>query len=217
MMEKLKIKDNMLQYTKDINNEDILLDSNGQQVMMEWEKPYMEACIDFLQPKGDVLEIGFGMGYSATQIQKYNPKSYTIVECDPLVIERCKQWAKDYDNVTIVEGMWQNVLCTENLGKYDEVFFDDFPNNQSRFCTSIANRFYLFMDFLKMFHLNPNAKVSAYLSTDDSMLNDEYFCSKLLSTGEWRYEEKCIKTEVSNIQEYHTSDDSAYIPLLTLL
>ena len=47
----------MLTYTKDKNNEDILLDSNNEQVMMEWEKPYMEACIDKLQPKGDVLEI----------------------------------------------------------------------------------------------------------------------------------------------------------------
>ena len=81
----------MLKYTNDELGKDILIDSNGEQVMMEWEKPYMEACIDFLKPKGDVLEIGFGMGYSATQIQKYNPKSYTIVECDPIVIEKCKE------------------------------------------------------------------------------------------------------------------------------
>ena len=102
------------QYKIDRNNKEILLQDNKHQVMMEWEKPYMEACIDKLQPKGDVLEIGFGMGYSATQIQKYKPKSHTIIEMDPLVIKRLKKWAKDYDNIIIVEGTWQEKI--NNLG-----------------------------------------------------------------------------------------------------
>ena len=63
-----------LDYYEDEFGNEILMEYDGSwnyQVMMEWEKPYMEACIDELHPKGDVLEIGFGMGYSATQIQKY--------------------------------------------------------------------------------------------------------------------------------------------------
>ena len=100
----------MLTYTKDKNKEEILLDENNAQVMMAWEKPYMEACIDVLQPNGNVLEIGFGMGYSATQIQKYNPKSHTIIEMDPVVIKRLKKWAKNYNNIIIVEGIWQKEL-----------------------------------------------------------------------------------------------------------
>ena len=126
----------MLTYTKDKNKEEILLDNNNEQVMMEWEKPYMEACIDFLQPKGNVLEIGFGMGYSATAIQKYNPKSYTIIECDPIVIKKCKEWAKNYNNITIIEAKWQEVICTDRLKIYDEIFFDDFPDN-TKILTSI--------------------------------------------------------------------------------
>ena len=62
------------EYKIDKYGKEILLQDGKHQVMMEWEKPYMEACIDKLQPKGDVLEIGFGMGYSATAIQKYKPK-----------------------------------------------------------------------------------------------------------------------------------------------
>ena len=58
-----------LEYTKDKNGQDVLLDTNNFQVMMEWEKPYMEACVDMLKPKGHVLEIGFGFGYSADQFQ----------------------------------------------------------------------------------------------------------------------------------------------------
>ena len=57
----------MLTYTKDKNGQDILLDNNGIQIMMEWEMPLMQAHIDELKPKGNVLEIGFGLGYSAKQ------------------------------------------------------------------------------------------------------------------------------------------------------
>ena len=79
------------EYKIDKYGKEILLQDGKHQVMMEWEKPYMEACIDKLQPKGDVLEIGFGMGYSATAIQKNKPKSHTIIEMDPIVIKKLKK------------------------------------------------------------------------------------------------------------------------------
>ena len=33
-------------YKIDENKQEVLLSDQDQQVMMEWEKPYMEACID---------------------------------------------------------------------------------------------------------------------------------------------------------------------------
>ena len=69
-------------YYKDENNQEILLSNTNQQIMMEWEKPYMEASIDILKPTGDVLEIGFGLGYSANAIQKYDINMHTIIETD---------------------------------------------------------------------------------------------------------------------------------------
>ncbi len=77
-------------------DEDIIISNVGGQVMMKWEKPYMEASIDILNPRGDVLEIGFGFGYSATQIMKYKPKSYTIIECDPHIIQNINRWRDKY-------------------------------------------------------------------------------------------------------------------------
>ena len=67
-----------LTYTKGVDNKDILVGDEQYQVMMEWEKPYMEALVDRLQPSGDVLEIGFGLGYSADAIQKYDINTHTI-------------------------------------------------------------------------------------------------------------------------------------------
>tara|TARA_R100000458_G_C8252317_1_gene229011 strand:+ start:755 stop:1393 length:639 start_codon:yes stop_codon:yes gene_type:complete len=208
----------MLTYTKDKNNEDILLDSNNEQVMMEWEKSYMEACIEKLQPRGDVLEIGFGMGYSATAIQKYNPKSYTIVECDPVVIKKCKLWAKDYSNINIIESRWQDVICTSRLNNYDEIFFDDFPNNVKKLqgveLFQVSSRIHIFIELLRQYHLNPGAKISAYICKDGSLFNDQLWKSKYIDNPCWEYDEKIITTEVSNIQKYHNSDNKAIIPLL---
>lgn len=111
-------------YSKDEFGKEILLRNGELQVMMEWEKPYMEACIDTLKPFGDVLEIGFGLGYAATRIQKYPIRSHTIIESDPAVIEKAKQWAKKYPNIKIVEGMWQEVITSLDI--YDSIFFDDY-------------------------------------------------------------------------------------------
>ena len=51
------------EYTKDENGKELLtITEKKDNIMMEWEKPYMEACIKKLNPFGHVLEIGFG-GY----------------------------------------------------------------------------------------------------------------------------------------------------------
>ena len=85
----------MITKAKDIYNKDILLNEKQEQVMMEWEKPYMEECINMLQPCGHVLEIGFGLGYSANQIRKFNVKSHTIIESDDLIYNDLLKWADD--------------------------------------------------------------------------------------------------------------------------
>lgn len=114
-----------MNYTLDEKGEEMLLKEGKFQVMMQWEKPYMEACIDALQPFGDVLEIGFGCGYSASHIQTYFPKSHTIVEFHPEVIQKAKRWASHYTNIHIVEDTWQKALS--QLGVFDAIFFDDYP------------------------------------------------------------------------------------------
>ena len=56
-------------------------------VRMEWEKPYMEALIDALRPRGNVLEVGFDQGYSSAYIQTFNPQSHTIIEADDKLLK----------------------------------------------------------------------------------------------------------------------------------
>ena len=70
-----------------------------------------------------VLEIGFGCGYSAEHIQRCTPRSHTIIECAPSVLERLRPWAATRPSVTVIEGTWQAMLPA--LGVFDCIFFDD--------------------------------------------------------------------------------------------
>lgn len=114
-----------MEFVKDSSGKQMLIKDGKHQVMMEWEKPYMEACIEALQPVGHVLEIGFGCGYSASAIQKFSPKSHTIIEYHPVVASKAREWAQDLKHVTIIEDTWQNAL--DKLGVFDQIFFDDYP------------------------------------------------------------------------------------------
>lgn len=120
--------------TKDENSKDLLLDSTQKhQIMMEWEKPYMEACIQKLLPFGDVLEIGFGFGYSATEIQRFPINSYTIIECDENVYQRALKWKENYNHtINIIFEKWENIYQT--LPKFDCIFFDDYDIETLELC-----------------------------------------------------------------------------------
>lgn len=96
-------------------------------VMMEWEREIMKQHADIISKPGwDVLEIGWGMGISANYIMENNPKSYTIVEKHPQIIEKVKEWMLDKPNVTLIEGDWYNVVDKICEKKYDGILFDSF-------------------------------------------------------------------------------------------
>ena len=93
------------------------------EVMMDWEAPIMSASAAYVcKEGGDILEIGFGMGISATYIQSHTINSHTIIENHPDIIPKAQAWAADKSNVTIVEGSWYDVKDT--LSTYDGLFYD---------------------------------------------------------------------------------------------
>mgnify|MGYP003127327678 FL=1 len=141
-----------------MQNDTILDKDINFQVMMKWEKPYMKKLINNLKPKGDVLEIGFGFGYSADEIQKYDIKSHTIIE--PFLFKEAKKWSKKQKHkVIIIKGYWQEVLNT--LGTFDTIFFDDAPSKKYEDKNNI--RVYEFFYKVLQKHVNKNATMSWYL------------------------------------------------------
>ena len=114
----MDFKDTILTFEDD----KIITDSDAE-VMMSWEAPIMEKSAEYIcQSKGDILEIGFGMGICSDYIQAQEVNSHTIIEIHPQVVEKLKTWAEDKDNVTIVEGDWNSV----ELSTYDGIFIDTY-------------------------------------------------------------------------------------------
>lgn len=163
-------------FSFDRDGEEQLLDVDGRQVMMAWEKPWMEQCVDALEIDGgcDVLEVGFGTGYSAERIQRAGPKSHTIIECSETVLERLHLWAAHRPNVIVVEGTWQERL--PELGVFDRIFFDDYarcgreeeammkcPNPQYiKVYNSMEQHFNGFLKIAFQWHSHEGTRLSGY-------------------------------------------------------
>ena len=114
----MAFKDDILTF-----EDDKITTNDGREVMMSWETPIMEKSAEYIcESKGDILEIGFGMGICSDYIQAQGVNSHTIVEIHPQIIERLKIWASDKNNVIIVEGNWNDV----NLNTYDGIFIDTY-------------------------------------------------------------------------------------------
>ena len=108
----------------EFHNEKIVDTVDGGEVMMDWESDMMKKSAEYIcHNKGDILEVGFGMGISANYIQSNNVKSHTILEIHPQILEKLYIWAKDKPNVTIIEKDWD---MAKELPLYDGILFDTY-------------------------------------------------------------------------------------------
>lgn len=186
-----------------------LYSNKGFPVMLPWEKEYMEYCINMLHPSGDVLEIGFGLGYSANQIQKFPIRSHTIVECSRKVVKESRIWANDQTHpVNIIEGTWQNVLCL--LGKFDTVFFDDCFLTEHPYEHNIAG-FKYFLEQAVRFHSKQTTKIGWYCEDPPPERTERLF--KKLNLQYELTEFKIKKPK--NIEYAKKHKDVMFVPQLT--
>ena len=131
----MAFKDNTLTFS----DTKIVDSSTDFEVMMNWEAPIMEKSAKYIcQSKGDILEIGFGMGICSDYIQAQGVNSHTIVEIHPQIISRLNTWASGKSNVTIIEGDWDSV---SGLSTYDGIFLDTFGDDKlSNFKSFITSK-----------------------------------------------------------------------------
>ena len=104
------------------------LDIGDWQVMEKWEKPVMRKMAQIVAcPDYDILEVGFGMGISASFIQELGCKSHTIIEAHPRVFEQAITWRKNYakNKIHLICGFWEEIA--KSLPKFDSILFDPFP------------------------------------------------------------------------------------------
>ena len=143
----------------------------GQQVMQDWEAPLMKAMADIVtEQQGDVLEVGFGMGISASYIQARCPRSHTIIECNQEVIQAFGEWTERYRgrDIRLMQGRWQDVV--DDLGMFDGVFFDTYPASEAEFEESVINSITFAEGFIPVAAklLRPGGVFSYYTNEIDS-------------------------------------------------
>jgi hypothetical protein len=218
-----------LEYATDDNGNDILRTTDKKhQVMMEWERDYMCACIKQMdiKPGMDVLEIGFGLGYSASAIQEKlkGEGTHTILECNPVVLKQLNKWAKnkEYSKIIPVFGRWQAVL--KNLGKFDRIFFDDYPFESEEYTKNYdpiqlslsLGRFELFVSLCGQDHMRKGGVMGAYayvpFRPGDSTL-------RLFGLRLEQYLYKLDKGTIPSHCKYvcKNQGDQMYIPIITKL
>jgi 16S rRNA A1518/A1519 N6-dimethyltransferase RsmA/KsgA/DIM1 with predicted DNA glycosylase/AP lyase activity len=98
-----------------INDDYIVLKENTRSVVMSKGAKSITEIYSYVvsQNRGDVLDVGFGMGFSANKISKL-ADSYTCIEINPQIYETAKEWSKDKPNVEIIFGDWIDVIPTLN-------------------------------------------------------------------------------------------------------
>lgn len=116
-----------------ITDKAIYLEENERSIVMDSASKKLMEMYSYIvcQNKGNVLDVGFGMGYSANKMYEL-ADSYTCIEINPTLYRRACEWAKGKSNVNIIFGDWFEVIPQLNL-KYDGIFMDthDDPNYNS--------------------------------------------------------------------------------------
>jgi len=120
------------------NNRSIVMDSISKSLMDMYSNVVCENG-------GNVLDVGFGMGFSANKMSEL-ANHYTCIEINPQIYEKALEWAIGKSNVTILFGDWTEVIPTlaEKGIKYDGIFMDTYKDrNYGKFeeaAKSIANQ-----------------------------------------------------------------------------
>jgi len=105
-------------------------------VMARDEETGIENYVHTLIPdesKPRILEVGFGMGISASYIHKVGCSSHTIVEANADVMKSLVDWRINMTKssaclVTPIFGFWEDVLTQLSTGMYGGIMYDPHPS-----------------------------------------------------------------------------------------
>ena len=171
----------------------------------------MEECIRRLEIIGDVLEIGYGLGYSSRKIlESEKIRSYTVVESEKEVceyaekeLERVRKERPEIE-IRVVLGRWEDKLS--ELGVFDRIFFDDYPYKKYLSLNSYKKeeRMSIFVNECISKHMKRGSRLSYYLqnrSTYDYLENVR--CE--LYSYEYKISCEC---------KYKTDDNIMYVPII---
>jgi guanidinoacetate N-methyltransferase len=144
----------------------------GMVVMSRWEENYMRELAEIATSNGgDILEVGFGMGISASFVEKHDITSHTIIEAHPKVFEKAREWEETLPHkkrIKLLEGLWQDLVGDLPANNYDGILFDTYPVTKEEIH---RNHFPFFKHAYRL--LKPGG-VFTYYSDEKEGLSDEH-------------------------------------------
>ena len=101
----------------------------GHPVMENWEKNYMAKLAEIATANGGIiLEVGFGLGISASYIQKQPIKKHIIIEANEDVYNKAVEFSKKALSQTeIILGFWEETINQLPDMSLDGILFDTYP------------------------------------------------------------------------------------------
>ncbi len=153
----------------------------GHPVMERWESSYMGRLASIASVSGGrVLEVGYGMGISASALlQDENVKSYTVIECHPGVGARALARLTDEiasARARVMIGFWEEVTPLLGDESFDGILFDTYPLT----ATDIHQNHYAF--FPEAFRLLRSGGVLTYYSDEAQQFSPEH-AARLRESG----------------------------------
>jgi len=103
----------------------------GHPVMEDWELPLMQELARIASCNlGVILEVGFGLGLSASHIQTFPITRHIIIEANAGVFTKLQEFAQFAKRpVQPVFGIWQDVISTIPDESVDGILFDTYAFN----------------------------------------------------------------------------------------
>ena len=93
-----------------------------------------------------VLEVGFGLGYTATQFQECGIKKHVIVEAHPQMVRDAKKWKENYPtrDIEIVHEFLQDYAFNES--DFDLIYDDRYEiiDRDKSFLEDLVKRGFMF-------------------------------------------------------------------------
>lgn len=154
----------------------------GHPVMQSWEEPYMAELAKIATMNGGrVLEIGFGMGISASFIQRHSIDEHWVIEANRQVFDHLVAFAATARHaVHPLLGFWEEVVTSLPAASFDGILFDPYPINLAQLHTQ---RFSFFEEAFRL--LRPGGVFTHY--SGEVEFTPEYR-SRLSDAGFERYE-----------------------------
>ena len=158
-----------LQIALDDRTQKVLSD---EEIMEEWQIPLMRAMAEVVtETHGDILEIGFGYGVSATFIQEQSVSSHTLIECNDSVVEKFYEWKEFFkeSKIKLVHGLWQDTI--NDLDLFDGIFFHTYPLNEEEYMKYVHGRATFAEHFFETAakHLRPGGVFTYFSNEIDSL------------------------------------------------